>query len=124
MAKQPIGARIDKDDLDKLIANLSRIGGAVGEKVKDEIVLTAIEIETEAKMKCPVDTGRLRSSIVAMTDRDKMAALVGTNVEYAAYVELGTNNQQPQPFLYPAFFNNAKKMFERLTKILDGFEKS
>ena len=124
MAKQTIGASISKDDIDKLLGNLKNISSEITEKVKDEIELTAIEIETDAKQLCPVDTGRLRSSIKALTDRDKMAALVGSNVEYAAFVELGTNKQEAHPYLYPAFFKNMHKLFDRLTKILDGVKES
>ena len=31
-----------------------------------------------------------------------VAYLVGTNVEYAIYVEFGTSNQAAQPYLFPA----------------------
>lgn len=124
MAKPTIGASIDKDDIEKLIGNLNRFGKETTEKVKDEIVLTAYDIESDAKQNCPVDTGRLRASITAYVDRDKMAALVGSNVEYAIFVELGTNQQQAHPYLYPAFFKNMQKLFDRLTKILDGVKES
>ena len=75
---------------------------------------------------CPVDTGNLRDSIThAYNDDDphKVVLLVGTNVYYAPYVELG-HKQQPgrfvpkikkrlkkswvngKPFLRPAFENH------------------
>lgn len=44
--------------------------------------------EGHAKKITPVDTGRLRNSISHATDDD--AAFIGTNVEYAPYVELGS----------------------------------
>ena len=56
--------------------------------------------ETYAKMKCPVDTGRLRNSITHTSDGK--SAYVGTNVEYAPYVEYGTVKTTAQPFLKPA----------------------
>ena len=34
---------------------------------------------------------------------------IGTNVEYAAYVELGTSRQIAQPYLKPAVADHAKK---------------
>lgn len=37
---------------------------------------------------CPVDTGNLRGSITYAVDGDE--CYIGTNVEYAPYVELGT----------------------------------
>lgn len=66
--------------------------------------LTAIGLTAEghAKDLCPVDTGRLRNSITnVVLDREK-AVIIGTNVEYGPYVELGTANMLPRPFLRPA----------------------
>jgi HK97 gp10 family phage protein len=57
-----------------------------------------------AKRLCPVDTGRLRSSITEELrhDDEGLVEVVGTDVEYAAYVELGTHRARAQPFLRPA----------------------
>lgn len=63
----------------------------------------AVKVETGAKQRAPVDTGRLRSSITWRLEPGKpLAAIVGTNVEYAAFVELGTRNMRAQPYLVPA----------------------
>lgn len=56
--------------------------------------------EGYAATKAPVDTGRLRGSITHAVDGH--AVHIGTNVEYAAYVEMGTRHQRPQPYLKPA----------------------
>ena len=58
--------------------------------------------EGYAKRACPVDTGRLRNSITHIVDEGTRHVIIGTNVEYAPYVELGTRHQKPQPFLKPA----------------------
>lgn len=47
--------------------------------------------EGHAKKETPVDTGRLRNSISHATDDE--AAYIGTNVEYAPYVELGARGR-------------------------------
>lgn len=65
----------------------------------------ALFIEGAAKYRCPVDTGNLRRSIAAQPPTmqgDTAVALVGTNVEYAAYVEFGTRKMNAQPFMGPA----------------------
>lgn len=51
-----------------------------------------------------VRTGRLRSSISWALGEDALSLYVdvGTNVEYAAYVELGTSRAKPYPYLRPA----------------------
>lgn len=64
-------------------------------KAKDEAIERALEIigqvaERYAKELCPADTGRLRNSISHDVDAGEPAVYVGTNVEYAPYVEFGT----------------------------------
>ena len=61
--------------------------------------------ESYAKQLCPVDTGRLRNSITHQ-QQDDTTEIIGTNVEYAPYVELGTRRQRAQPYLRPAAENH------------------
>lgn len=91
------------------------------EALKDQTAAALEEIglaaEGFAKRLCPVDTGRLRNSITHATDKD--SAYVGTNVEYAPYVELGTSRTRAQPYLRPAVENNVgtyKKILDRHLK--------
>ena len=71
-------------------------------------IMTALEeiglvAEGYAKRLCPVDTGRLRNSIThAIFDGGEQYVIIGTNVEYAPAVELGTSKQKAQPYLTPA----------------------
>lgn len=64
--------------------------------------LTAIgeTAETYAKKATPVDTGRLRNSISHTVDGE--AAYIGSNVEYAPYVELGTSRAKAHHMLQKA----------------------
>ena len=62
--------------------------------------------ESYAKKLCPVDTGRLRNSITHQ-QYDDSTEVIGSNVEYAPYVELGHHTQgwsfvNGKPFLRPA----------------------
>lgn len=77
-----------------------------GSEVGRELERQAIRVEGNAIRQCPVDTGRLRSSITHAleTDSDGLVAKVGTNVEYAAFVELGTSRMRAQPYLRPALY--------------------
>ena len=47
------------------------------------------EAEGYAKDECPVDTGRLRNSIAHKVVSSEKSVYIGTNVEYAPYVEYG-----------------------------------
>ena len=64
--------------------------------------LTAIgaTAETYAKQETPVDTGRLRNSISYAVDGE--SAYIGTNVEYAPYLELGTSRAKAHHMLQKA----------------------
>ena len=92
------------------------------EKKQEAIVREiALAIEYEAKRLCPVDTGRLRASIT--TEKIDTATYgVGTNVEYARAVELGSEdpnfNRAPQPYLRPALHKNEKVIRQMFKKII------
>lgn len=58
--------------------------------------------EGYAKDIVPVDTGRLRNSITYEVSNDESAVYIGSRVEYAAPVELGTSRMRPRPYLSPA----------------------
>lgn len=114
---------------------LSRMDSAI------EVALEKIGLVAEgyAKRLCPVDTGRLRNSITHATasypgigtyqDKygnefndatvdgtpEKNAVYIGTNVEYAPYVELGTTRTNAQPYLKPAVVDHAAK-YKRIFK--------
>lgn len=78
----------------------------------EEIGLLA---EGYAKKLCPVDTGRLRNSITHAVSSSENAVYVGSNVEYAPHVELGTRKQKAQPYLRPAAENHASQ-YRRVLK--------
>jgi hypothetical protein len=55
----------------------------------------------------PVDTGRLRNSLTSEVSESEKAVYVGTNVEYAPFVEYGHRTRsgktvEGKPFLKPA----------------------
>lgn len=60
--------------------------------------------EGYAKRLTPVDTGNLRNSITHQVSPDADEVQIGTNVEYAPYVELGTGKYaeggRPTPWVY------------------------
>ncbi len=76
--------------------------------------------EGYAKKLCPVDTGRLRNSIAHTVREDEQAAYIGTNVEYAPHVELGTVRQRAQPYLKPAVADHAAQYKRIINKAMRG----
>lgn len=81
------------DNSDKALEELQR-------KIEMALIAIGATAESHAKDYCPVDTGRLRNSISNTHDAD--SAYIGSNVEYAAYVELGTSRRKAKPYLKPA----------------------
>lgn len=96
-------------------------------KMRARMILAVEFVVGAAVLNCPVDTGNLRSSINGKVI-DETLGRVGTNVEYAPYVEFGTGEkaedgkgksgftgQKPQPFLRPAIMDNK----DSILRILD-----
>ena len=60
--------------------------------IKNNLTNTVLKIERKAKQSTVVDTGRLRASI----DHNitGTSAVIGTNVEYAPFIEYGTSRMK------------------------------
>jgi HK97 gp10 family phage protein len=81
----------------------------MGLRTEADLARVGMRVQNAARGYCPVDTGRLRSSITSTPGKDHLGPYVeiGTNVEYAAPVEFGTSTMEAQPFLRPAFADAA-----------------
>ena len=88
------------------------------EGLQKDIEKAALTLEKNAKQNCPVDTGKLRASI--STEVGNLEAEVGTNVEYALYVEFGTSKQSAQPFMRPALDKAITQLNRDMAKTLGG----
>lgn len=101
------------------------------------LTMCGMQAERSAKIKCPWDTGFLRNSITyaiggqspaistykdnpgkqvgtysgsAPDDGgDVKSVYLGTNIEYAQYVENGTSKMAARPFIRPAIADNTEK---------------
>ena len=87
-----------KDNTEEVLSALER----AKKRGLEAIGLTA---EGHAKKETPVDTGRLRNSVSHTTDDE--AAYIGTNVEYAPYVELGARGRDGKHMLQRAASEHA-----------------
>ena len=63
-------------------------------------------------------TGRLLNSITFAVDG--MDVYIGTNVEYAPYVELGTSRSKPKPYLKPAAEEHGREFSDLLKESLEA----
>lgn len=106
MAGQASGIVWDRKAQREFEAALKRGFDSYKIRTREDLERIGLTIQNGARRYCPVDTGRLRSSIRSSGVREDGKGLyveVGTNVEYATFVEFGTRRQRPQPFLRPAF---------------------
>lgn len=121
-----------------IIDNSADVKAAFEAAMWNALAKCGFAAEGYAKRLCPVDTGNLRNSITHEVVDDEHAVYIGTNNEYAAYVELGTgiyaeggggrptpwvyqdaegnwyytHGQKPQPFLKPAVTGHTDKYHE------------
>ena len=82
---------------------------AIGEKAR------SIWVKEITRMKI-VDTGRFRGSADYKTIGEDEVA-IGSNVEYAPYLELGTSRQKARPSLRTAILNH-KKTYKQIVEAI------
>lgn len=93
-------------------SHLGEFLDALPEQIEQALIAIGMMAETHAKEECPVDTGRLRNSITHEVQMNDKSVLIGSNVEYAAFVELGTSRMAAQPYLRPAAENHTSEYKE------------
>ena len=102
------------------LRNFDRLAAAIRSRVLEQTVRAgATPILQRAQEKTPVRTGHLRRSegIKSEVQGSRAVAFIGTDVDYAPYVEFGTSRMGAQPYLRPAFDNGkaeAIKVMERV----------
>lgn len=129
--------------INKAIREIEKYNREVVADTVDAMNIAMINVQSEAKRLAPVDTGRLRSSIV--TTKAKQSNLVAktiVNANYAPFIEFGTKSMveipqgleeyalqfkssvgnigggiKAQPFLFPAWEKERPK-FEKAVKEL------
>lgn len=116
----------------KLVNHVDDVTKAVEETLQTALAEIGLKAEGYAKLKSPVDTGRLRNSISWATATEKGAGAepkaqpeentvyIGSNVEYAVYQELGDFSHPVgySPFLKPALSDHIDEYKEILEKEL------
>lgn len=104
--------------------NTEEVKAKLLEKIERGLIACGLAAEGHAKQALTdqkaVDTGRLRNSITNQVDMSEQAVYIGTNVEYAAYVELGTSRMRARPYLRPAAQNHGSEYQELLRQAMEA----
>jgi hypothetical protein len=87
--------------------NVKQILEATNEAINNALEIIGNMAADYAAGLAPVDTGRLQNSLTSEVSESEKAVYVGTNVEYAPFVEYGHRTQsgktvEGKPFLKPA----------------------
>jgi len=93
--------RIDVEGVAASVAKFAAMAAAVQPAADLGTKAGAAVVEEYAQANVPVRSGRLRDSIHVEED-DEGGVLVGSDVEYALYVEEGTSDTPAEPYLRPA----------------------
>lgn len=85
-------------------AGLAALFDSTSGPIAKDLKRRGIKVQRRARQLAPVDTGRLRSSIGEELARSGSLLIerVGTDVDYAAFQELGTSRTPAHPYLRPA----------------------
>lgn len=91
----------------KIIDHTNEILKATNESLYNALYIIGAKAADYAAAKAPVDTGRLRNSLTHEVSMNEKAVYVGSNVEYAPFVEYGHRTRsgktvEGKPFLKPA----------------------
>lgn len=89
----------DASELDGLAAELAAAGPKALLASSAHMTQIAAQLRDDAKAAAPVDTGELRDSIEVQGGKDYR--IVRATAEHAFFVEFGTSDTPPQPFLWP-----------------------
>lgn len=104
--------------IENLQKKLEKLAAALPHRKQAESLAEAGElVAQEMRELAPVDTGRLRESI-GVTVEDGLVSVGPTKPDawYAHFLEFGTVEMAPRPFITPAFDHTQQQMEERIAK--------
>lgn len=91
--------------------------GSPGERhvTKSGVYYTRKDEPSEPGQPPKLLTGQLRQSIAYEVDKPALTGVVGTNLKYGAYLELGTSKMAARPYLRSTLMEEEKKLGDILS---------
>ncbi len=96
----------------------SALSKRIEENIEAIVAAGAEAVAQSARDMCPVDTGKLQSSINVSTNAS--SAEISADTDYAAYVEFGTSKMAAQPYLVPSLLLNTEAILYAITAELES----
>lgn len=106
----------DMSEVEALIKVLGKVPAQVEKRLSKSVRKAGLDMQRDAMLAAPVDTGNLMSSISMDTDSDGLGVTVGPTANYGHFVEYGTSQMGPQPYMGPAFDRNVP-LFEKAARL-------
>ena len=86
----------------------------VKQNLVDKLEVIGGFVEGAARLLCPADTHNLERSLTHKVIAEDQSVIIGSPVEYAPFVELGTYKMEAQPYLRPAVLDNKQEIMKIL----------
>lgn len=113
------GVEFDMSEVADLAAELGAAPARVMRLSSSTMTRIAGKLRDEAKAAAPVDTGELRDSLEIQGGDGYR--IVRATARHAYFVEFGTSDTPPQPFLWPAAGRAGAAMSDAFEKLGDPF---
>lgn len=105
-------------DVSSALAELESMSKRVEKNVDKELNEFCKKVVSGAKLRAPVDTGKMKWSIRQVRNRATIHS-IEVGADYSSFVEYGTSRMKAQPFVTPAINVHKPALEKNLTKILD-----
>lgn len=117
---------LNLDGVEEALANLRRVIAPVnGDTISDHAVAALEPVAADARRLAPKDTHELADSIVVSKtvrgvngnvrrNGNVFVGPIGSEVEHAWFMEVGTVHMRAQPYLAPAIHENRELVFDIL----------
>lgn len=110
---------VDTSELTTLANELAAAAPKAERVSSTKLSEIAQQMRDDAVARAPEDTGDLKASIYLRGGKDYR--MVGSELRYAFFVEFGTSDTAPQPYLWPAARTAEESLFRELEKLGDPF---
>jgi len=114
-----MNVEFDMSEVVRLAADIAEAPPKLERTSSQKLSEIAAQLRDDARAAAPVDTGELRNSISMSGGRDYRR--VAATAAHAFYVEFGTSDTGPQPYMWPAADRAEQAMHEQFPELLDPF---
>ena len=100
--------------IDRVIDGLTALDVVItGQLIPEDLEIIGERVLELAKTVVPVRTGALRDSLHMFIDDTNATVIIGTDIGYGKFVELGTSKMTAQPYLMPSLLTAINEFRQR-----------